>query len=137
MIAETLAQPARKICALLAYIREQVIATDYLLHGQRRGASERMAHIGVAVLENARAARDLSKNLFHDLERTYRLEVTTEPFGDGHQVRRDTFLFASVQRPGASDSAHHFIQNEENSMSVANFAHALKIAGHRRDRAHR
>ena len=56
MIAEPLAsagardaRPARARCA------KQIVAAYHPLHRQRRGAGERMTHIGVAVLEGARA----------------------------------------------------------------------------------
>jgi hypothetical protein len=53
VIAEPLLQPARKIGALDANILKEIIAAHHPLHGQGRGAGERMTHIGVAMLECA------------------------------------------------------------------------------------
>ena len=60
MIAEALLQPAGEMRALHADIGEQIVAADDPLHGERRRAGERMAGIGVAVLESARAVGDAS-----------------------------------------------------------------------------
>src|SRR5262247_494918 len=53
MIAEALAQSARQVCALLAHVGEQAVATNHSLHRQRRRAGERMTHVGMAVLKSA------------------------------------------------------------------------------------
>ena len=58
MIAEALLQPARQMRALRADVGEQIVAADDALHGERRGAGQRMADVGVAVLEDAGAVGD-------------------------------------------------------------------------------
>ena len=58
MIAEALVQASRQMRALLAHIGQQIVAPDHALHSERRRAGERMTHVGVAVLERARAFRE-------------------------------------------------------------------------------
>src|SRR6266851_10471041 len=58
MIAEPLLQPPRQMRALRPDIGKQTVAADDPLHGKRGRAGERMAGIGVAMLESAGAFRD-------------------------------------------------------------------------------
>src|ERR671925_1198504 len=57
MIAEALVQASRQMLPHLLYLPEKVVAADDLLHGQPGRGRHRMAHIGMAVLEEARAVR--------------------------------------------------------------------------------
>src|SRR5262249_19709227 len=53
MIAKTLRQPPLEMSSQLFHAVEQVLIADHPLHFERCGAGERMAEIGVAVLERA------------------------------------------------------------------------------------
>src|SRR5262245_52016224 len=133
MIAETLAQSARQVSTLLAHVGEQVVAINDLLHRQRCRASERMSHIGVAVLKGAGAVRNCGEDPWADQQRTDGSETTTHALGDRHQIRVYPFLLAGVQGARSAHSAHHFVENEQDAVAVADFAHVLEIARHRRD----
>src|SRR6478672_11129577 len=109
---------------------------DNLLHRQRCRASERMSHVGVAVLEGAGAVRNRGEDLLADQQRTDGRETTTHALGDRHQIRAYPFLLAGVQGARSAHSAHHFVENEQDAMAVADFAYVLEIARHRRDSAH-
>ena len=61
-----------------------------------------------------------------DQHRADRLVAAAEPLGDRHQVGRDAFLLAGVQRAGAAHAAHHLVEDEEDAVAVADFADRLK-----------
>ena len=61
--------------------------------------------------------------------------AAAQALGDRHQVRADAVLLAGVQRAGAAHAAHHFVEDQQDAVAVADLAHALEIAGHRRHRA--
>src|SRR5262249_13059883 len=136
MIAETLAQSARQVGTLLAHVGEQIGAMDDLLHRQRCRASERMSHIGVAVLKGAGAVCNRREDLLADQQRTDGRETATHALGDRQQIWAYPFLLAGVQGARSAHSAHHFVENEQDAVAVADFSPALEIARHRRDRAH-
>src|SRR5262249_41330440 len=98
--------------------------------------SERMSHIGVAVLEGAGAVRNRGEDLLADQQRTDGRETTTHALGDRHQIRAYPFLLAGVQGSRSAHSTHHFVENEQDAIAVADFAYVLEIAWHRRDSAH-
>ena len=91
--------------------------------------------IGVAVLERARALGDGLENLLLHQQRADRRVAAAEPLGDRHQVGADALLLAGVQGAGAAHAAHHLVKDEQHAVAVADLAHALEIARHRRDRA--
>ena len=66
-----------------------------------------------------------------------RLVTRAQPFGDDHEIGRDAFLLARVQRAGASHAAHDFVEDEQHAVLVADLADALEIAGAGLDRAER
>ena len=61
---------------------EQAIALDHLLHGERRGACDRVAEVRVAVLEEAAAAVERLDDPLLDQHRADRLVAAAQPFGD-------------------------------------------------------
>src|SRR5262245_30215829 len=93
-----------------------------------------MTHVGVAVLKGARAVRDGRENLFPDQQRANRGETAAHALGDRQQVLRYAFVLAVVQRFCAAHSAHDLVENEQDRVAVAEFAHLLEIARHRGDR---
>ena len=58
MVAEARAQQLPQPGALLPHPTEQLLLDQGLLHRQAGRAGDRMGHIGVAVLEEARARAD-------------------------------------------------------------------------------
>ena len=61
-----------------------------------------------------------------------RLVAAAQPLGDGHEVGRDAFLLAGVQRAGAAHAAHHLVEDQQHAVAVANLADALEVAFGRR-----
>ncbi len=70
---------------------------DHLLHGQRRGAGHRMADVGVAMLEQAAAARECLDQPRLRQHRADRLVAAAQSLGDHQQVGHHAFLLAGVQ----------------------------------------
>src|SRR5262249_30013624 len=98
-------------------------------------AGERMTHVGVTVLESARAPGDGVENLVLHHEGADRRVAAAEALRERHQIRAHPLLLAGVQRARAAHAAHHFVENEQHAVAVADVAHALKIPRHRGDRA--
>ena len=67
--------------------------------------------------------------------RADRLVAAAQPLGDGHQVGRDAFLLARMQRAGAAHAAHDLVEDQQHAVAVADLADALEIARDRRHRA--
>lgn len=133
--AQRALEPFAQAGALFAHARQQAVAADHVLHGERCRAGDRMAQIGVAVLEKAAALL----HRFHDAPLRHhgadRLVAAAQALGDGDQVGRHAFLFDRVQRAGAAHAAHHFVGDQQHAVAVAHFAHAAEVAGYRRNRA--
>src|SRR5262249_37501986 len=135
VIAEPFLEPAREMCPLRAHVGEQTVAAYHPLDRQSRSASERVPHIGVAVLECARALGDGVENFVPHHERPDRRVAATEAFCERHQIGAHALLLAGMQRARAAHAAHHLVENEQHAVAVATFAHAPKIPGHGGDRA--
>src|SRR6266536_1366047 len=135
MISEPLVEAAREVCALHPHVRQQLVAAYHPLHGQSRGARNRMTHVSVAVLEGARTSGNGLENFVLQQKRADRRIAPAETLGDRHQIRSDPFVLASMQLPRAAHAAHHLIENEQNAVAVADLTHASEIARRRRDRA--
>ena len=111
---------------------EEVIALDYSLHGKRGRASDRMADVGMPVLEEAAPRRERCDDLLAHEHGPDRLIAAAQPLGDRHQVRRDALLLDGVQRARAPHAAHDFVGDQEDAVPVADVANAAEITGHRR-----
>src|SRR5262249_38856724 len=112
VIAEALAEASPQVLALLAHVGEQVAATDLVLYSQCAGAGEGMAEIGMAMLEETRAARKrVDDGVAHEDGANWR-KTTAQPFGDCHQIGSDTLLLAGMQRARASHSAHDLVKDQ-------------------------
>src|SRR5262249_26389212 len=135
MIAEPLVEAAGEIRALLAHVGQELVTPDYALHRQGSGASERMAHIGMAVSERARTLLERGEDLFLHEERPYGRIAAAQSLRYCHQVGTCSFLLAGMQRAGAPHSAHHLVEDEQDVMPIADIADTLEIARHRRNGA--
>ena len=108
-------------------VGQQVVTPDRVLHGERRRGRHRMAHIGVAVLEGARAVGEGLEDPLRQENHADRLVAAAETLGDRHQVGRDALLLAGVQRSRPPHAAHDLVQNEEHAVAVADRADAPEI----------
>ena len=135
MIAEPLLQPPREIRALHAHVRQQIVAADHPLHGERRRAGERMAHVGVAVLEDARAGGNRLENL---------LLHQQAPIGAKPPPRPLAIAIRSGAMPSCSQACSvpvrpmpHITSSRMSRMPWRSQISRtrLEVAGHRRDRA--
>src|SRR5262249_19613169 len=61
--------------------------------------------------------------------------AAAQPFRDRYQVRAHFLLLAGIEGAGTPHAAHHLIEDEQDTVSIADVADALEIAWHRRDRA--
>ncbi len=137
VVAEALAQAPRQVLALAAHVGQQIVAPDHLLHGERPGAGQRVAEIGVAVLEEAGALGERLEDLGAHEHGADRREAAAQALGDRHQVRRDALLLAGVQGARAAHAAHHLVEDQQDAVPVADLADALEVAVDRRDGARR
>jgi len=128
---QTLAQ----VNAEASHRGEQVIALDHFLHGQRRGARDRVPDVGVAMLEEPACLGDCGDDLFVHEHRADRLIAAAQTLGDRHQVRCDTLLLDCVQRARAAHAAHHFVGEEKDAVPIADLANAAEVSRHRRHRS--
>jgi hypothetical protein len=58
-------------------------------------------------------------------------ETATQSLGDRHQIPRNPFLFAGVERPGPVHTAHHLVHNQQHAVTIADLADGFEIARHR------
>ena len=65
------------------------------------------------------------------------LKAAAEPLCDHEQIRHDTFLLAGVQRARTSHPAHHLVQDQQYTVTIADLADRGEVTGHRRQRARR
>src|SRR5262249_50085566 len=78
-----------------------------------------------------RSARvsDRREDFVRDERRADRLITGAQPLGHYQQIGRDAFLRASPSRASAPEPTHHFIENQQDAVPVADFADAFEIAG--------
>ena len=135
VVAERALQHLAEGSAVLAHLGQQAVALDHLLHRQRGRTGHGVTQVGVAVLEEAAAG---AHGLHHPALGQHRadgLVAAAQALGDGHQVGHHAFLLAGVQRAGAAHAAHHLVQDQQHAVAVADLAHGLEVAGHRRQHA--
>ena len=68
--------------ALRSHVRQQIVALNYPLHRQCRGAGERMPHVGMAVLKRAGPSRNNIKYLVLHQQRADRCTAAAETLGE-------------------------------------------------------
>jgi hypothetical protein len=91
----------------------------------------------MAVLEETAAARERLVDAPLDQDRADRLVAAADALGEGHQVGHDSFLLAGMQRSRAAHAAHHLVEDQQDTVAIADFADARKVAGRRRHGAGR
>ena len=136
VVGEAIDERALQRFAHLAHPGQQAVLADRALDGQRGGAGNRMAHIGMAVLEETAALADGAVDLAADQQRADRLVAGPQTLGHGEQVGGHAFGLAGEQRAGAAHAAHHLIEDQQHAVAIADLADALEVAGNRRHRAH-
>ncbi|MNC34869.1 hypothetical protein D3C75_833260 [compost metagenome] len=87
------------------------------------------------MLEKSRAIGDGVADFLAHQGRADRLIASTEPLGNGDQVRGNSLLLCGEQCAGAAHTTHDLVEDQQNAVAVANLANALEIARHRNDRA--
>ena len=132
--AEPGTQPALERVAQPAHFRDQVPLAECPLHRERGRAGDRVAEVGVAVLEEPRALDDRVVHPAACEERPDRLVAGAESLGHGDEIGRDRLLFAGVQRPGTAHAAHHLVQDQQDAVAVAQRADPAEVARDGRDR---
>ncbi len=132
MVAQRLLQPLRKACAHHPHPLQQPVAPDHVLHRQRGRAGQRMAKIGVAVLEKAAALLHGLHDVLLRHDRADGLVAAAQALGNGDEIRRHAFLFDGIQGAGPAHAAHDFVGDEQHAVTVADLADPAEIAGHGR-----
>src|SRR5712672_3969399 len=127
VITEALGQPSLEVNAEIPDPFEQFLFADNPLHLERRGAGERMREIGMSVLESPRALPDGINDLSACEHRADRLVAAAKSLGDGLDIRRNTLLFPRVKRARAAHAAHHFVEDQQSAVPVADVAHGPEI----------
>src|SRR5207245_1595902 len=118
MIAEAGTERAIQIAAKRSYPLDQAVALDDTLHGKRRGGSDRVADVRVAVLEHAAAVLDRFDDTPVSEHGADGLIAAAEALRDSDQVGHDALLLDRVQRPGASHAAHHFVADQQRAAAI-------------------
>src|SRR5260221_4368572 len=90
-----------------------------------------MPQVGVTVLEEAAATGDGFVDWPRGEHRADRLVSGAEPLGDSDDVGRDVLALERPHRPAASHAAHHLVEDEEDAVAIADFAHAPEVAAYR------
>ena len=127
----------RSSAPMVAHVGQKIVALDRLLHREPRRAGQRMAHVGVAMLEEAAALGEGVVDGLAEQHGADRLVAAAQSLGDGHEVGRDAFLLAGMQRAGAAHAAHHLVEDQQHAVAIADLADALEVAFGRRHRARR
>jgi hypothetical protein len=119
VFGEPSCQRLREVFAARAHLGEQPLVADRVLHGERRGARERMTDVRVSMLEGAGAAFQCVADTFRNQSRADHAVSAAETLGDRHEIGHDAFLLAGVQRAGAAHAAHHFVQDQQDAVAIA------------------
>ena len=94
-----------------------------------------MAHIGVAVLEQAAAVGESAEDMFGHHDGADRLIAGAQPLGEGQEIGHDFVLLAGKHGAGPAHAAHHLVEDQQDAVAVADLADPLEIARRRRHRA--
>ena len=129
MVAEAVMERPIQALALTPYIIQQISLDDGPLHGQSRRTGRSVTHVGVTMLKISAAVTDPPIDGIGRENRTDRLIPGAEPFRDDDQIRCDAFLLRRKQRPGSPHPRHHFVQDEQHAIAIADLMHPFKIAG--------
>ena len=107
------------------------------LHFERRRARRRVTDIRVAVLKEARAADDRLEDPVADERRADRLIARAETLRDRENIGRYAVFLAREQIAGAAHARHHFVEDQQHAVLVADRANLAEVLAHRRHRARR
>ena len=86
-----------------------------------------MPKVGVAVLKEPGPVRQRVKDRVGAKHRPDRLVARTQALGDAQNIRRDPVCIAGKELAGPSHPAHHFVENEQHAITVADLADAPEI----------
>ena len=118
----------------LTAFKEFLISID--IHSREsRCTGRRMSRISVAVKQlNHPIRRGIDYGVVHvlpDDDRTHRLRCIGQGFGQRHDVRCHTKCLRSERLTGSAEPANHLVENQQNSVSVANLPQTLQVADRR------
>src|SRR4029079_10621530 len=91
---------------------------DHALNGEGRSATDRMRIVGLAVLQCPGAMRDGIINLARADRCADRLIATAETLAEGDDIRDHAVLLARQECPRPAGSAHHFIEDQQDSVAI-------------------
>src|SRR2546421_9778405 len=103
-----------------------------MLHRQSPGAGRGMAEIGRAVLEEAAALHDGLVYRPGDHQGADRLIAGAKALGDGDHVGNHALALEGPHRAAAAHAAHHFVEDQQDAVAIADLAHAFEVARYRR-----
>ena len=107
----------------------QTVSLDDLLYSQRSRATDRMRLISLSVIEASRPGSQHINNLFTNQNTSDRSIPTTEALAHRHDVRHYAFtlMLECKKRARTPHSAHDFVQDQQDTMSVANISYSTEI----------
>ena len=132
VLPKALLEAPLKPAAHFDHVGEKAVAPDDVLDRERRRRGHRMTHVGVPVLKRARAVRERFEYPLRHEDRADRLVAAPQPLGDRHQIGRHALLLAGVKRSRSAHAAHHFVEDEQHAVAVADRPDALEIVADRR-----
>jgi len=117
-----------EIVAHLRGVVDEFVFFDHVDHGQRRGTTEGVAAEGDAVAKLpahflAEAVRYLRRG---DCSGQWDI-AAGEAFADCHDIRRDVEMLAAEPTAGLAEAGLDFVEDEDDAVCVAQFAHSLHI----------
>ena len=130
MIGKACAQFLRQCGAARPHLRQQVAFANGVLNRECRRAAQRVPGIGMAMLKETRPRDDGVVNFRARQHRANGLIARTQALADANNVRRNRLCFAGIKRSAAAHAAHHFIEDQEHAVAIADFANAGEISGH-------
>ena len=89
------------------------------------------------VHDHIRSDLDCLVHFFGHEQSAERQVACAQAFGERNEIGGDAFLFTRVATAGAPHPAHHFVEDEQHAIAVADLADAREITWNRRDAAER
>ncbi len=110
-------------------------SVEFLEYRQGCRTGCRMTDIGMTVLKEAGPVFDRPVNFIGAQHGTDGLVSGAEPLGNTQNVWRNAVLLVSEQRSGTAHAAHHLVEDQQDTIGVADFPNALEISLNGRHRS--
>ena len=137
VLAETVLKPRHQLVALHLHPVDQPAVENGRDDRMSRRRRDRVADIGVTVLEKARPVRNRVVDVRGAKHRPDRLIPRAKALGDAKYIGCDAVLFAGEKRTGPAHAAHDLIKDEEDAVFVADLANAAEVSRRGRERTRR